>query len=413
VFLQEVQEKRKWWQKIWQRIPENIRPAVADSELFNIEFLEGMKTQIQSWQQELEKEQAYLSRYEKVVNKWIGKIRQPSEQDKQELRQIYIDNTNVIGITCSQAAGFAFKEFNSFDVVIIDEVSKCTPPELLMAALKGKKLVLIGDYRQLPPMFNDSTIEEIAEELDRTAEDLNFLRDSLFKVQFETAGDNIKQWLNTQYRMHPVIMGAINQFYDGRLICGLVDHDTERAHKIIGQNIQESHHLIWVKMPAENVYREKKEGTSYYNEKEVEVIDALCQEMEDAWAEKIVNGESKKEVGIITFYGAQLRRIEDMLNNRKFPSLHIRTGTVDRFQGMERAVIIVSLVRNNSEKNVGFAKKPERINVAFSRPQELLVIIGCHSLFTQHSSKVGRMYSEVSKIASLNGGLIDVSQIFS
>ncbi|MGB3509824.1 MAG: AAA domain-containing protein, partial [Microcoleaceae cyanobacterium] len=42
VFLQEVQEKRKWWQKIWQRIPENIRPAVADSELFNIEFLEGM-----------------------------------------------------------------------------------------------------------------------------------------------------------------------------------------------------------------------------------------------------------------------------------------------------------------------------------------------------------------------------------
>ncbi|NJK56585.1 MAG: hypothetical protein HC939_11575 [Pleurocapsa sp. SU_5_0] len=63
----------------------------------------------------------------------------PSEQNRHELRRIYLDNANIIGITCSQSAKGDFsQEFKSFDVVIIDEVSKCTPPELLIPALKAK-----------------------------------------------------------------------------------------------------------------------------------------------------------------------------------------------------------------------------------------------------------------------------------
>jgi superfamily I DNA and/or RNA helicase len=80
---------------------------------------------------------------------------------------------------------------------------------------------------------------------------------------------------------------------------------------------------------------------------------------------------------------------------------------------MERPVVIVSMVRNNSKGDVGFAKKPERVNVAFSRAQELLIIVGCHHLFTQQSGRVGSMYSEVSNIVSLHGGFVDVSRLFS
>jgi superfamily I DNA and/or RNA helicase len=76
---------------------------------------------------------------------------------------------------------------------------------------------------------------------------------------------------------------------------------------------------------------------------------------------------------------------------------------------MERPVVIVSMVRNNPLGDVGFAKKPERVNVAFSRAQELLVIVGCHDLFTSNSGKVGRMYSEVANLATRHGGFIDVS----
>ena len=78
---------------------------------------------------------------------------------------------------------------------------------------------------------------------------------------------------------------------------------------------------------------------------------------------------------------------------------------------MERQVIIVSMVRNNQEGKVGFAKKPERVNVAFSRAQELLIIVGCHGLFTKHYGMVGNMYSEVSDVVRHQGGLIEVSDI--
>jgi superfamily I DNA and/or RNA helicase len=80
---------------------------------------------------------------------------------------------------------------------------------------------------------------------------------------------------------------------------------------------------------------------------------------------------------------------------------------------MERAVIIVSLVRNNSQGKIGFAKKPERVNVAFSRAQELLVIVGCQTLFTQQAGSIGQMYSHIADIARFSGGLKNVSDVLS
>ena len=405
--------ERKWWESAWQSIPDRLKPPIPVNGLFDLNFLRIVKTQFETWHQQLTQEESQLKGYENLTHDWIAKLRNPSEQDQSELRQVYIDNANVIGITCSQVAGYGFKEFTNFDVVIIDEVSKCTPPEILIPALKGKKLVLIGDYRQLPPMLHENSLEEIATEMGSEPEDIRFLEESLFKKQFEAAPESIKRRLTIQYRMHPYIMGAINQFYDHSLRCGIIQPDTERAHNLAGDIIREQHHLLWVKMPQEHSFEEQVDGTSRYNLKEIDAIDILCEQMEDVWSLKVAEGKPKKEIGIITFYGAQLRRIEEMLSDRKFPSLSIRTGTVDRFQGMERQIIIVSMVRNNPDGDIGFAKKPERVNVAFSRAQELLVVVGCHSLFTQHKGKVGRMYSEVANIVRRNGGLIDVSSILS
>ncbi|MFB8794175.1 MAG: AAA domain-containing protein [Microcoleus sp.] len=403
--------ERKWWDSAWQNIPDRLKPPIPASGLFDLNFLHEIKTQFDAWHQQLTQEESHLKGYENLTQDWIAKLRNPSEQDRSELRQVYIDNANVIGITCSQVAGYGFKEFTNFDVVIIDEVSKCTPPEILIPALKGKKLVLIGDYRQLPPMLHEKSLEEIATEMGIEPEDISFLEESLFKKQFEAASESIKRRLTVQYRMHPYIMGAINQFYDHSLRCGIMEPEKVRSHNVAGDIIRAEHHLIWVKMPQEQRFQEQLEGTSRYNLKEVDAIDILCEQMEEVWSLKVAEGQPKKEIGIITFYGAQLRRIEEMLSDRKFPSLAIRTGTVDRFQGMERPIIIVSMVRNNPDGDIGFAKKPERVNVAFSRAQELLIIVGCHSLFTKHKGKVGSMYSEVANIVRRNGGLIDVSSI--
>ncbi|MEH1926588.1 DEAD/DEAH box helicase [Nostoc sp.] len=412
--LNYISTERTWWQSIWKAIPSKFKPKVDSTDLFNLDFLHTINTQFKSWQQQLQKDEIYLNRYQNFVQDWIGKLRNPNECDRNDLRRIYLNNANVVGITCVQAANRGFsQEFKSFDVVIIDEVSKCTPPELLIPALKGKKLVMVGDHRQLPPMLDMKTLEEVSQEIGSTNTELQLLQQSLFKINFETANDSIKQMLNIQYRMHPIIMGAINQFYDGKLECGILEPDTKRAHNLAGKIIKESHHIIWVETPIENKFLEQRNGTSYFNTKEIDAIERLCQQFETTWTSRVANGEPKKEIAVITFYGAQLRKIDERLQSKLFPSLQITTGTVDRFQGMERPVVIVSMVRNNSRGDVGFAKKPERVNVAFSRAQELLVIVGCHSLFTQQGREVGSMYSNVSNIVRLHGGFINVSRLFS
>ncbi|QFS48073.1 hypothetical protein GXM_05565 [Nostoc sphaeroides CCNUC1] len=411
--LEYISTERIWWQSIWEAIPGRFKLEVYSTDLFNLDFLRTIKAKFEYWQQQLQNEEFYLNRYQHFVQDWIGKLRQPTQGDRTNLRRIYLDNANVVGITCVQAANPDFsKEFKYFDVVIIDEVSKCTPPELLIPALKGKKLVMVGDHRQLPPMLDAKTLEEVSQEIGSTNTELQLLQESLFKIQFESANDNIKQMLNIQYRMHPIIMGAINQFYDGKLECGILEPDTKRAHHLAGEIIKESHHLIWVKTPGGDQFQEETTGTSFFNIPEINAIECLCKQFETTWASRVANGQPKKEIAVITFYVAQLRKIDERLQSKDFPSLQITTGTVDRFQGMERPVVIVSMVRNNSRGDVGFAKKPERVNVAFSRAQELLIIVGCHNLFTHQSGKVGSMYSEVSNIVRLHGGFVDVSRLF-
>ena len=412
--LDNKEQQRSWWQEYWQTIPEHLRPEEEFTDLFELYFLHRFKVQFEVWQEQLGVTQADLDRYQNLMSDWIKRLKDPSEQNRQELKRIYLDNANVIGITCSQSAKRdkrdSSKKFESFDVVIIDEVSKCTPPELLIPALKAKKLVLVGDHRQLPPMLDNvldkKTIVEIAEELGTTTEELNYLKESLFKNLFESAPESIKMMLTIQYRMHPQIMAAINQFYEDNLECGLTNSDEQRAHNIANHNIKDNNHIVWIKTPQNRQFREEKDGTSWINRKEIEVIEKVCQQFEQTWSLRVQQGEPRKEIGIITFYGRQLKLIESRIDPKKFPSLHIRTGTVDRFQGMEKQVIIVSMVRNNNRNDIGFAKKPERVNVAFSRAQELLVIIGCHSLFTQFP-----IYSKVSDVIRLYGGLIDVLDI--
>ncbi|MBD1217331.1 MAG: AAA family ATPase [Aphanizomenon flos-aquae Clear-A1] len=401
--------ERTWWCNIWDKIPDDFKLNINSTDLFNLDFLNTIPHYFDDWQEKLTVTETWLNRYQTNMENWIQRLRYPSADDLESFRRSYVDNVNIVGITCVSAGNpTLLQKFSSFDVVIIDEVSKSTPPELLIPALKGKKVVMIGDYRQLPPILDEESLDELAKEIQTPIEELAFLEESWFHVQFEAAknqGSNITKKLTTQYRMHPQIMEAINQFYDegdGGLTCGLSDPDSERAHNFNTQSIRENNHIIWVKMPLKREYIEQRQGTSRYNQKEIECIKKLCQQMDDDWAEKVAAGEPKKEIGIITFYGAQLGKIREMLSRNTFPNLNIITGTVDRFQGMEKPVIIVSMVRNNHNNNFGFAQTPERVNVAFSRAKELLVILGCHDLFTRLP-----IYKEVSNVVERYQGFLD------
>ena len=122
--------------------------------------------------------------------------------------------------------------------------------------------------------------------------------------------------------------------------------------------------------------------------------------------------EDKKSVGVISFYGEQVKRIDRLIQQELIPQhLHCRTGSVDKFQGMEMDVIILSFVRNHQEKggDIGFARDYRRLNVALSRARELLIIVGSSEMFTMRTKHPSsrEMYGRLLENIKKKNGLRD------
>ncbi|WP_040287243.1 DEAD/DEAH box helicase [Sporosarcina koreensis] len=353
---------------------------------------------------------------------WQKMLKEASPYDLDEIRKLYVKHANVIGTTCVASArkGFA-EDYPEFDLVIIDEVSKATPPELLLPMLKGKKIILVGDHHQLPPLVGQETMEEFLEEMPEDAQKKEMemlLKESLFERLFRTLPKQNKTMLGKQYRMHEKIMRTITPFYNGNgytLACGLADSDAARAHNLETPLIQRDSHVIWLDQPNTPACYEAKPkgGTSRYNESELETIRNLLLELEEGTELAIRNGTlpagTKKRIGVISFYGEQVKRIDHLIQEEySFGNLEFRTGSVDKFQGMEMDIIIVSFVRNHGDAggDIGFAKDYRRLNVALSRAKELLVIVGSSEMFAgkPKSPQVRKMYSQLYEtVKNLDG----------
>lgn len=332
-----------------------------------------------------------------LIEDWQREISSDSVDGIEQLKKIYIENANVIGITCVQSGSKKFSEmYPDFDVVIIDEVSKATPPEILLPMLKARKTILVGDHKQLPPMLGEETLKEVVEQgnydNNKKIDIKNYLKESIFERLFKMMPSDCKEMLRIQYRMHPDIMGLIQQFYQeqGGLICGLANPDEDRNHKLTGNFVKTQYHAMWVDIPNEPKFFEKQSPItkSYYNEMEINVIKSIVEDI--AYAVKLNKEKGleapffKKEIGIISFYSEQIKLLEqeiDEMSNVK-EHLSIRIGTVDRFQGIEKPIIIASLVRNNRSGKIGFARDFRRVNVAMSRAKELMIIVGSSKVFT-------------------------------
>ena len=345
--------------------------------------------------------------------------------DQEYYQQIYVNACNVVGISCTDnMKNLSDNGYNDFDVVIIDEVSKATPPELLIPLMKARKAVLVGDHRQLPPMFkeHEGSYKELVESQDDTPEEIkelltkenfkkfeNMVTSSLFKNYFEQASETIKHSLLVQYRMHSDIMEIINRFYEQRLSCGNSE-EVERLEKnhdltikgVDGSTfIKPENHAYWVDSSAlpsgRPIYEVRPNySTSNYNVLEKYIIIELLKKIAHSYKEKGYSKENKKTVGVISFYQMQVNEIREIFREAKnyfdFSSIDVDINTVDRFQGKEKNIIITSLVRNNRK---GHASKHvvafERINVAFSRAQELLIIVGAKHMYENQSVKLPNM----------------------
>ena len=383
--------------------------------------------------------------------------------DQDNFLNTYINACNVVGVTCTENrrtledAGHTW-----FDAVIVDEVSKATPTEIIMPLMMARTAILVGDHRQLPPLFKEhegSWEEAVADQEESPDEDQstdseltaeNFERfkrmvtSSLFKEHFENAPDSLKSFLFTQYRMHPQIMRVVNQFYENRLKCGLVDPDGKqpdsdpKGHRVHGltlmgeksqQYIVPERHVAWLDStvdPYRQPHHERRDlGTSKVNELESVLIAKTLCDIELSCREQGFGSSRKarKEVGIVTFYGRQVRAIRDAIRriqairNMRFNAIEYDINTVDRYQGQERPIILVSMVRNPPFRLSERANTAqfERINVAFSRAQELLIIAGAKDVFCKYpvflphldrpGTKKVEVYRYIIDEIQRNGGL--------
>ncbi|MEK5330156.1 DEAD/DEAH box helicase [Lysinibacillus sp. FSL W8-0992] len=375
--------------------------------------------------EELHRKEQQLPLRKKLQEQWRDKLQNATEYDLDEIRKLYVRHANVIGTTCVASASKEFMEnYPTFDVVIIDEVSKATPPELLLPMLKGKKVILVGDHHQLPPLLGDDTLEETLKGMleenpnfDGAQELKSLLRESLFERLFNNLPPTHKQMLALQYRMHEKIMHSITPFYakeESGLQCGLPDSDIARDHGLEGHFVNRDDHLLWIDMPTEKPFLEEqvKGGTSRYNEGELQTIRRILTDLNAAVLEAKKAGripqDVQKSVGVISFYGEQVKKINRLLQQElQLPHLQFRTGTVDKFQGMEMDVILVSMVRNTPKGgDIGFARDYRRLNVALSRARELLMLVGSADMFAKRAKHQDTrdMYSNLlTTVKSYNG----------
>ena len=321
-----------------------------------------------------------------------------------------------------------------FDLVIQDESSKATPAELSLPLIYGVKNVIIGDHRQLPPMLSRESFinsfdflikrEKSEEEKNRLKElksyvlkNFKILEISHFERLYNQIDDKLKGVFNYQFRMHPAINEVIKQFYNdvGGLKCGLVDpvdlgiddpdyirNKASRYHGINAGEITPDTHVVWIDSSSP----EMLDGTSRVNYGEVEIIKKLLTKLNNSESFHEYNNRwdnaEDQQIGLISFYGKQLRLLREMTKEFDPNELPIRVSTVDRFQGMERNIIIVSMVRSHciqtekdqkpnfdnypeygyaKQEDLGFAQSPNRLNVALSRAKRLLIIVGNSKLF--------------------------------
>lgn len=266
-------------------------------------------------------------------------------------REGYIIGATPFALRTSRLRGI------DFETVIFDEASQITLPLAIMGMLAGQRYIFIGDPDQLPPIFTAKLPEQ-------------FQR-SIFE-HLEGDGENMTM-LMTTYRMNSTLTAwPSEKFYGRDLISAFPDRELQLK--------QEPRRLKKVVNPREPLifWEQPHMNQSVKSAKEAEAAVELIQVFLEA-------GVPAAEIGVVVPFRAQGRLIRNLLRR------HVQTAdrqqivvdTVERMQGQEREVVILSLTTSNTAfaaEMAEFLFQPQRLNVAVTRPRSKLVIIGSGQL---------------------------------
>lgn len=295
-----------------------------------------------------------------------------------------IDDAEVV-CTTNSTAGSEVLAAETFDLLLVDEATQATEPSTLIPLVKVDKAILVGDHKQLPPTI-----------LNQKAESSGLAR-SLFERLLDVHGSEIKSMLNTQYRMNEQIMNFASQkFYNGNLLVASEVKDISLKDLNINSFAGNS--------PAEQAFN-RQEGIIFFDTQGMEAPERSKQDSKSIYnrieAELSVEiikhgisaGLNSNQIALISPYKAQVALIKRLLKGEE-----IEINTVDGFQGREKEVIILSLVRSNRQGNIGFLKDLRRLNVSITRAKRRLIVIGDAATIANNST-----YSNLIEYVKSNG----------
>ncbi|KAE9454850.1 hypothetical protein C3L33_13239, partial [Rhododendron williamsianum] len=234
-------------------------------------------------------------------------------------------------------------EGTTFDLVIIDEAAQALEIACWIALLKGSRCILAGDHLQLPPTIQSTEAEKKG------------LGITLFERLTDLYGDEVTSMLTVQYRMHELIMNwSSKELYN----------DKVKAYPSVAAHMLHDLEGICFRCDMEE---KKDEEDSTMNEGEAGVAIAHAKRL-------VESGVQASDIGIITPYAAQVVLLK-MMRSKEGKLKDVEISTVDGFQGREKEAIIISMVRSNSKKEVGFLSDRRRMNVAVTRARRQCCLV--------------------------------------
>jgi len=300
------------------------------------------------------------------------------------VRRQYADvgrRADVVAATNSSAATLP----REFDLLVLDEATQSTCTASCIPLVRADRVVLAGDHRQLPPFSATEDPPESSYGL------------SLFEHLYADGGvyEGVGLQLKTQYRMHRDIAYFPNrEFYDRTLRNGQAVETLPERPAVEGYNVGGTVDVV---------------DHSRANETEGRLVTHLVQQLRD--------DVPAEEIGVITPYVAHVRLVRDLLREHVGDGDAITVDTIDSFQGGEKTAIVLSLVRSNSEGDIGFLGRdvdgPRRLNVALTRAKQYCAVVGdFHTLRYDAPGKCTDLYRDFRDYFGTTGRLNHVDPDF-
>ncbi len=316
------------------------------------------------------------------IHQKIARLRERASEIEVRINASLFDEARVVSCTLVGAANKILVG-HKFSTLFIDEAAQALEPACWIAMRRASRVILAGDHQQLPP----------------TIKNYDAMRGGLGKTLMERVVENVPEsvaTLNVQYRMNDAIMRfSSDWFYGGKLTSapdvqnrGILDLDTpiqwvDTAH-FREDNTSENDDETT--LPD---FREQFVGENHgrINKPEAELcIKTLTDYINKIGKQRFI--DERLDVGIISPYRVQAQYIRSLIKKdeelRPFRK-SITVNTVDGFQGQERDIIIISMVRSNEHGQIGFLNDLRRMNVAMTRARMKLMIIGDSDTLTHHT----------------------------